>query len=46
MKRFETVLIVLAVVFMAALIGIAIQVLSSIVCLPIWFLFKLYGGIL
>lgn len=46
MKNFEIILIVLAIVLIATLIGATIQVLASIVYWPIWFLFELYGGIL
>lgn len=46
MKNFEIVLIVLAIVSIATLIGIMIQVLAAVIYWPIWWLFELYGGIL
>lgn len=46
MKNFEIILIVLAIVLIATLIGATIQALAYIVYWPIWFLFELYGGIL
>ena len=46
MKHFEIVLVVLAIVFIAALIGIMIQVLAAVISWPIWWLFELYGEIL